>query len=413
MNGHIVLKDLGKSYRRYRVPSDRLLEWMSFGHVKRHEEHWAVRNVTLEVAAGDAVGIVGANGAGKSTLLKLITGTTRPTTGEVFVAGRVAALLELGIGFHPDITGRENALMAGQLLGYQASDIAARMREIEDFAEIGSYVDLPIRTYSSGMHVRLAFSVATAIRPDVLIVDEALAVGDAYFQHKSFARIREFKRQGTTLLFVSHSAPIVKSICDRAILMESGVVVRDGEPDRVLDYYSALVASRTLRYDIGDATRTGTRSGDKRASIVAISLVCGHSHSSPPTSGEPLTIKVRLKALARLADLTVGFVIRDALGNDIFGTNTYHLQRRKFDVKEGAEVECDFHIRRLALGAGHYSLSVALHSDMTHVSGNYDWWDQAVTFEVIPGNAIHSIGVAALDVACEVVAPTERVVQQA
>ena len=385
---------------------------MSLGRVKRHEERWAVRNVTLEVAAGDAVGIIGANGAGTSTLLKLITGTTRATTGEVFVDGRVAALLELGIGFHPDITGRENALMAGQLLGYQASDIARRMDDVEAFAEIGSYIDLPIRTYSSGMHVRLAFSVATAIRPDVLIVDEALAVGDAYFQHKSFARIREFKRQGTTLLFVSHSAPIVKSICDRAVLLEAGVVVRDGEPDRVLDYYNALVASRTLRYDIGDSVDSGTRSGDKRASIVSISLIGGHA-SSAPTSGEPLTIRVRLRALERLGDLTVGFVIRDAVGNDIFGTNTYHLERRKFDVDEGTEVECDFHIRRLALGVGHYSLSVALHSDMTHVSGNYDWWDQAATFEVAQGNMIHSIGVAALDVSCEVRAATEEAAQQA
>ena len=223
MTGRIVLHDLGKSYRHYHAPSQRLIEWVTLGAAIRHEERWALRGVTLEIAGGEAVGIIGANGAGKSTLLKLITGTTHPTTGHAVVDGRVAALLELGIGFHPDATGRDNVLMAGQLLGYQSSEIAARMSDIERFAEIGSYLDSPVRTYSSGMHVRLAFSVATAIRPDILIVDEALAVGDAYFQHKSFARIREFKAAGTTLLFVSHSAPVVKSICDRAVLLEGGL----------------------------------------------------------------------------------------------------------------------------------------------------------------------------------------------
>ncbi|HEY6892714.1 MAG TPA: ABC transporter ATP-binding protein, partial [Rhodanobacteraceae bacterium] len=274
VKGGLSLSGLGKAYRQYGSPSQRLLEWISFGRIARHRARWALRDVTLQVVPGEAVGIVGANGAGKSTLLKLITGTTRPTTGSLTVDGRVAALLELGIGFHPDASGRDNAMMAGQLLGYSASEVAARMPEIEAFAEIGDYVDLPLRTYSSGMQVRLAFSVATAIRPDILIVDEALAVGDAYFQHKSFARIREFKTAGTTLLFVSHSAAIVKSICDRAVLLEGGLLVRDGEPDNVLDYYNALVASRALRYEMTHAEHEDyVRSGDRRAAIVDVALV--------------------------------------------------------------------------------------------------------------------------------------------
>lgn len=400
MKGVITLSRLGKAYRQYGAPSQRLIEWASLGTVKRHRSRWALRDLTLEVDAGEAVGIVGANGAGKSTMLKLITGTTRPTTGQVTVDGRVAALLELGIGFHPDSTGRDNVLIAGQLLGYPAAEIAARMPEIEQFAEIGDYLDLPLRTYSSGMQVRLAFSVATAIRPDILIVDEALAVGDAYFQHKSFARIREFKSSGTTLLFVSHSAAIVKSICDRAVLLDNGLLVRDGEPDRVLDYYHALVASRTLRYEISDTDRGGIRSGDRRASIEDVTLLCEGQAVTTVRSGALVVLRVCVRALERLADLTVGFLIRDVLGNDLFGTNTYHLEHRKFDVEQSDSFICEFEIRKLMLGVGHYNVSIALHSDMTHVSGNYDWWDRAFTFEVIPGPAVHSIGVVTLDVGC-------------
>ena len=399
MTGRIALAGLGKAYRQYSAPSQRLIEWLSFGVAQLHRTRWALRDLTLDVGAGEAVGIVGANGAGKSTLLKLIAGTTRPTTGCVEVNGRVAALLELGIGFHPDATGRDNVLMAGQLLGYQAAEITARMPDIEQFAEIGDYLDLPLRTYSSGMQVRLAFSVATAIRPDILIVDEALAVGDAYFQHKSFARIREFKAAGTTLLFVSHSTPIVKSICDRAVLLENGLLVRDGEPDAVLDYYHALVASRTLRSQIAE-TDDGIRSGDRRASIEEVAIISNGEPVTAVTSGQPVALRVRVRALDRLADLTVGFLLRDALGNDLFGTNTYHLEHRKFDVARSECFVCEFAIARLALGVGHYSFSIALHSDMTHASGNYEWWDRALTFEVIPGRAVHSIGVLALDVNC-------------
>ncbi len=355
---------------------------------------------------GEAVGIVGANGAGKSTLLKLITGTTQPTTGQIALNGRVAALLELGIGFHPDSTGRENALIAGQLLGHSATDVAARLPDIEAFAEIGEYIDQPLRTYSSGMQVRLAFSVATAIRPDILIIDEALAVGDAYFQHKSFARIREFKTAGTTLLFVSHSSAVVKSICDRVVLLDEGLLVRDGAPDDVLDYYHALVAHRTLRSDIAATGAGGTRSGDRRATIEDVAILEARRAATTFRSGAPVTLRVRVRALDRLSDLTVGFLIRDALGNDLFGTNTYHLERRKFDIERSEAFECEFDIRRLALGVGHYNVSIALHSDMTHLSGSYDWWDRALTFEVVPGPGAHSVGVLLLDVECRMHALT-------
>jgi len=182
------------------------------------------------------------NGAGKSTLLKVITGTIQPTSGQVILSGKVAAMLELGMGFHPEFTGRQNVVMASQLLGLSDSEIKDLMPSIEAFAEIGSYIDEPVRTYSSGMQARLAFSVATAVRPDILIVDEALSVGDTYFQHKSFDRIREFRKQGTTLLIVSHDKQAIQAVCDRAILLKSGRLAMEGRPEEVMDFYNASLA---------------------------------------------------------------------------------------------------------------------------------------------------------------------------
>ncbi len=402
LNGRIRLHRIGKAYRRYETPWRRLGEWVTLGRLVRHTDVWALRDITLEIAPGEAVGIVGANGAGKSTLLKLIAGTAFPTEGTSHVDGIVAAILELGIGFHPEFTGRENAYMAGQLLGYSSVQIGERMPDIEGFAEIGSYIDLPVRTYSSGMQVRLAFSVATAIRPDVLIVDEALAVGDAYFQHKSFARIRDFKRQGTTLLFVSHSPAIVKSVCDRAVLIDKGLLVRDGTPDSVLDYYNALMAHRGVEYEVQAVRDEGVRSGDRSCIIERVELLYEGRPASAVPSGASATFRITLRANVDLAELTIGIVIRDAVGNDVFGTNTYHLGRPLRHVLAGRQITCDFLVNAVALGTGNYSLSVALHRDMTHVSGNYDWWDRALVFQVLPNNGPHCIGIAMLDVDCRI-----------
>ena len=249
--------DLGKSYRRYGQRWHRLCEWVSAGRVAWHQDFWALRGVSFAVASGESVGIIGLNGAGKTTLLKILTGTTQPTEGHVEIAGRVASLLELGIGFHPDFSGRQNAVMAGQLMGIPVQDLAALMPDIEAFAEIGQYIDQPVRTYSTGMAVRLAFAVATAARPEVLIIDETLSVGDAYFQHKCIRRIKEFQRSGTTILFVSHDPTAVKTLCGRALLLEGGRLIQDGPPDRVLDYYNAMIAKREANREILQAEVAG------------------------------------------------------------------------------------------------------------------------------------------------------------
>lgn len=220
--GHLKVRDVGKAYKRYPGKWARLAEWIT-GR-EWHEKHWVLRDISFEVAPGEAVGLIGVNGAGKSTLLKIITGTTQPTIGNVDVGGHIAALLELGMGFHPDFTGRQNVYMGGQIRGLFTEQISELMPEIEAFAAIGDYIDQPLRTYSSGMAVRLAFAVATAVKPDILIVDEALSVGDAAFQRKCFRRIESFLEAGTTLLFVSHDMETIKKLCSRALFIKEGSI---------------------------------------------------------------------------------------------------------------------------------------------------------------------------------------------
>jgi lipopolysaccharide transport system ATP-binding protein len=398
--GQLRVRNLGKAYKRYARRRGRLLEWLGAG--PQHELRWVLRDVTFDVRAGEAVGIIGANGAGKSTLLKLVASTTQPTTGTVEATGEVAALLELGVGFHPEFTGRENVYMAGTVRGLKPEQIDALMGEIEDFAEIGDYIDQPLRTYSSGMQVRLAFSVATAVRPAILIVDEALSVGDAYFQHKSFDRIRRFRQEGTTLLFVSHNPGAIKTLCDRALLLDDGRLLRDGAPDSVIDYYNALIsvhrAEVAIRETERETGRIATRSGSNEARIELVELF---SHGKPVralNSGEPATIHVEVAILADIAELTAGILIRDRLGNDVFGTNTFHCEAPQRDLRQGQRLAVEFAFESLRLGVGSYSLTVALHTRDVHVAANYDWWDRALVFQVVQGKGPVSIGVCNLPV---------------
>ncbi len=396
--GAITVKNLGKAYRQYPTRWSRLIEWFDPRDKPRHKQHWVLQNISFSVSPGEAVGIIGINGAGKSTLLKMITGTTQPTTGDVTLTGSVAALLELGMGFHPDFTGRQNVYMASQLLGISNSEIAEKMAEIEEFAEIGDYINQPVRTYSSGMQVRLAFSVATSVRPDILIVDEALSVGDAYFQHKSFDRIRQFRDQGTTLLFVSHSPDAIKSLCNRAILIDGGIVLRNDSPDVVLDYYNAAIAKQRADYDIKQTEQlTGqkmTRSGSGDATIEIVELYVNDEPVRALLSGAEATLRICGKTIVEIEELTVGILIRDRLGNDVFGTNTYHHTLSQKNLASEAFFIVDFKFPALNLGIGSYSLTVALHSRDAHVTDNYDWWDRVLVFQVLPGNTPPSIGVS-------------------
>lgn len=393
--GTITVSNLGKAYKQYPNRWARLLEWVSPFHQRRHALKWVLQDINFTVQPGEAVGIIGMNGAGKSTLLKMITGTTQPTTGGVHITGRVAALLELGMGFHPDFTGRQNAYMAGQLLGYSVEDISRLMPEIEAFAEIGDYMDQPVRVYSSGMQMRLAFSVATAQRPDVLIVDEALSVGDAYFQHKSFDRIREFRKSGTTLLLVSHDKGSIQSICDRAILLTAGRVVMEGEPEAVMDYYNAMLADKENQ-NVKQVTlangKVQTVSGSGEVVLDSVQLL--NEKFEPVESiniGDTLNLLVKYTPQAVIPNLTVGFMLKDRLGQPVFGTNTHHLKHSIENCAAEITQSCVFAFPA-NMGVGSYSVAIALHSADTHISKNYEWRDLAAVFNVINLNKPDSLG---------------------
>lgn len=395
--GTITVKGLGKAFKDYPTRWARLAEWLDPRDLPRHQLHWILRDINFTVQPGESVGIIGINGAGKSTLLKLITGTSQPTTGSIKMSGRVAALLELGMGFHPDFTGRQNAYMAGQLLGMSNEDIARLMPEIEIFAEIGSYIDQPLRVYSSGMQMRLAFSVATAIRPDILIVDEALSVGDAYFQHKSFERIREFRKLGSTLLIVSHDKQAIQSICDRAILLSRGQIAMEGEPEAVMDFYNALMAShqdQSVRQTLSTNGKTRTDSGTLEAEILSVEIINASGQPVNVVSvGEKITARIDVKINFDIAGLTLGFGIKDRLGQVIFGTNTFHTKQRIDSAKSGETIRFDVHF--LAnLGVGSCSVHCALVQNSNHVEKNYHWIDRALVFEVINTDKPDFVGYA-------------------
>lgn len=382
--GKLVVSHVGKAYKRYAGKWARVLEWLT-GH-SQHQKTWVLNDISFTVSPGEAVGIIGVNGAGKSTLLKIITGTTEPTKGHVTMHGRVAAMLELGMGFHPDFTGRQNAMMAGQLLGLRPTVITACMPAIEAFAEIGDYMDRPVRMYSSGMQMRLAFSVATAIRPDILIVDEALSVGDTYFQHKSFDRIREFRKQGTTLLIVSHDKQAIQSICDRAILLSHGRVAMEGDPEAVMDYYNALLAdqqNQTVRQSESADGKIRMDSGTLEAEIVNVEILNAVGQPLEVVAvGENVRVKIDVKINNNIDGLVLGFGIKDRLGQMIFGTNTFHTKQKIDHANAGDLVQFNIYFAA-NLGVGSFSVHCSLVRNDNHVEKNYHWIDRAKVFEVI------------------------------
>jgi len=396
----LEVRSIGKSFRRYRGEWRRIASWFGMP-VSASCEHWVLRNISFNVRPGESIGIVGQNGAGKSTLLKIITGTLRPTEGDCLVHGRIAAILELGMGFNPEFTGRQNVLHSAGLMGFDVETIEAVMPQIEEFAEIGHYFDQPVRTYSSGMQVRVAFSVATAFRPDILIVDEALSVGDIYFQHKSFERIREFRNQGTTLLIVSHDKGAIQGLCSRAILLGNGGVVMDGEPEAVMDYYNALIAAREehngieqIQLDNG-RTQTVSGSGDVVAEEIGLYSPGGEALETVNV-GEPVELRVKARANSQIPRLVFGYLIKDRLGQSVFGTNTYYTGQIVEGVPSGASIAISAAFP-LNLGPGSYSVTYAFSSSYSHVEENYHWVDLALLFQVINIDKAGFIGTAWLD----------------
>lgn len=398
--GSIKVTQLGKAYKQYPTRWARLAEWLLPFAGPRHRLHWVLRDISFEVKPGEAIGLIGANGAGKSTLLKLITGTSKTTEGEIEFQGNVAALLELGMGFHPEFSGRQNVVMAAQLLGLNLAEIQALMPDIEAFAEIGEAIDQPLRTYSSGMQMRLAFSVATARRPDILIVDEALSVGDAYFQHKSFERIRQFRREGTTLLIVSHDRYAIQSICDRALLLHDGALTLEGKPDTVLDYYHALMADRegkTIRQEMLGSGHVQTISGTAEAVVAGVRLLDVEGRTLDVVEiGSAVVLEVQVQVQQPIEQLVLGFLIKDRFGQAMYGINTQRMEQTLDALQPGELLTYRFAFS-MRLGQAHYSVSLSLSSQDSHLDKNYEWRDYGLVFHVVNTSRENFVGCAWLD----------------
>jgi ABC-type polysaccharide/polyol phosphate transport system ATPase subunit len=395
MTTTLRVENVSKQYRIYDRPGDRLKESLTRGRLRRHKEFWALRDIGFDVEAGTTVGIVGPNGSGKSTLLQIISGTLEPTHGDVWHEGRVAALLELGAGFDPEFTGAENVYMNAALMGLTRREIEALFPEIERFAEIGPFLYQPVKTYSSGMYVRLAFAIAASVEPDILVIDEALAVGDAVFQHRCLRRIKELQERGRTILFVSHDAAAVRALCTRAILLNAGRLVADGKPADVLNRYQRIIMAREEAYEAetapgppadglsGDETlaplRYTYRHGDGSAAIVAVELTdAAHRRVEIVETGEPLRLRVVMSFHCDLDAPVVGFLIRNRHGIHAYGTNTKEQQLDFGRVSCGERLDVSFAFN-CWLGVDQYSIGCAVHS----LEGQaYDWLDGAIFFRV-------------------------------
>ncbi|MEA5462707.1 ABC transporter ATP-binding protein [Leptothoe sp. PORK10 BA2] len=380
----LVVSNVGKAYRQYSSEIARVLSWFNIS-TKPANETWVLQDISFSLAPGEAVGIVGQNGAGKSTLLKMVTGTQHPTTGEINVSGRIGAILELGMGFNPDFTGRQNAYHSAGLMGFSQAEIESVMPEIEVFAEVGEYFDRPVNTYSSGMQMRVAFSVITAFRPEILIIDEALSVGDAYFQHKSFSRIRDFQKQGTALLIVSHDSNAIKSLCNRVILIEKGHLIKDGTPDETIDYYNAILTDKdsgNIRLNSLQNGKLQTISGTGEASIIDVTLF---NRNNDPVElvnvGENVVLRIHVQIESPLNSLVLGYMIKDRLGQEVYGTNTQYTKQILYNLEkqETLTYEISFSTN---LGPGSYSVAVALVSEELQLSDNFEWQELALIFNV-------------------------------
>jgi ABC-type polysaccharide/polyol phosphate transport system ATPase subunit len=410
----VELDAVSKAYRIYDHPRLRLLEALTRGRRLYHSDFWALRDVTLRVDRGTTLGIIGMNGSGKSTLLQVVAGIVRPTQGRVAVQGRVASLLELGAGFNPEFTGRENVLMHGAVLGYGREEMTARLPAVEAFAEIGPFFDQPVKTYSSGMFVRLAFAGAIHVDPDVLLVDEALAVGDAVFQHRCIRRIREFQETGRTILFVSHDLAMVKAVCSRAVFLDAGRVQADGTPGEIAQLYHAHVAGlearrrepaappslaaaagrpAVFRVDPAFDQRVGLfRHGTGTARIRNVEALdeAGHPIAAAEFD-QPVTLRVHLEFHAEAPTSILGYYLRDKSGIDMVGTNTYDEGVPMPARRAGDTLVVDFR-QRWPLMAGSYSVTVALAYNRD-TPAYFDWIDNALVMDVLPppgGKVIHA-----------------------
>ena len=383
----ILAKGLGKAYRIYARPSARLFELLLPGR-KLHQEFWAVRNVYLDVPHGATIGIIGENGAGKSSLLKLLTGITRPTEGEVSVQGRVASLLELGAGFHPEFSGRDNIQLNCSILGMSEEEIAERFPRIVEFSELGEFIDRPVKTYSSGMYVRLGFSVAASVDPDILMIDEALAVGDEHFKGKCLNRLNEFREQGKTTLFVSHDMGAVKSMCQHVVLLDKGEVLAQGNAEEVADEYLKRAKARgNERLELANRAGGGyPRWGSGEIETQTVELL---DQSGAPTlvfqTNEPFQVRLRYKVLRDVRQPVFGLGIYRSDGTYVNGSS-HHWREHPIAIeaaRAGEEGELLMSFERMPLLQGAYYLTTFLYDHSKAAPTAIDHREHALSFEVL------------------------------
>lgn len=411
----IVIKadKLTKVYRLYNKPMDRLKEAVSFGSRKKHHKNFcALEEISFEIRRGETVGIIGKNGSGKSTLLKILTGVLTPTAGNLSVVGRVSALLELGTGFNPEYTGIENIYLNGTIMGYSKEEMNEKLENIISFADIGDFVYQPVKTYSSGMFVRLAFAVAINVDPEVLIIDEALSVGDIKFQQKCYRKIEEFKRD-KTVLFVSHDLIAVNKFCDRTIWLNEGLVVEDGKPFEVSKKYQAfMLDSKLTKYDESDKEEGLVANdninlndisldvlGDNKAQIIGIGLydVLNNKKVAIVTKGQAVRLYIRVKFNTAIDKPIYGFSIKDRLNNIVTQTNSYVLNKSVMYGKAGEIVNVAFEFVVPNLSIGSYTISPALASGSQDDHIQHSWVHDALVFQVASQKKFHLPGFIALD----------------
>jgi len=376
---------LTKRFRVYAHPRDRFKEVLCLGLRSYHSHYTAVREIDLEVRKGETLGIIGQNGSGKSTLLKILARLMLPTEGAVETKGRVSAIIELGTGFHPEFSGRSNVYLTASLMGLGKQEIERILPEVIEFSELAPFIDRPVKTYSSGMWVRLAFSVAVAVKPEVLLIDEALSVGDMLFQQRCVSKLRDFQAAGTSIVFVSHDLVAVKTLCDKAILMDRGAKVAEGSPEAVCGEYGSLITSRAAQGSFSKEIRGHHRRFGSREAIIESVVMRDPRGQLRETvvSGEAAVIEVTVRRLAPLADPSVGILLRDRLGIDVFGTNTKLAGVTIPDRWERWTVRFELD---LSLGPRSYFITAAVHSGRDHLETCYDWIDNAMAFEVVPGS---------------------------
>ncbi len=371
----IQVDDVSKVYKLYDKPMDRLRESLGLTRKKRYREHRALDHISFDVFKGETVGIIGTNGAGKSTILKIITGVLNSTHGQVKVNGRISALLELGAGFNSEYTGVENVYLNGMMIGFSREEIDAKLQDILDFADIGDFVNQPVKTYSSGMFVRLAFAVAINIEPEILIVDEALSVGDVFFQAKCYRKFEEFKQMGKTILFVSHDLNAISKYCDRVILLNKGKREAQGDPKEMVDLYKQLMVNQTATTDASRAAEAGREGvpedwygifdmnpnvqeyGDKKAVMTAFQILDERGlHTNTVEKGKEFTMQVRVQYLEDVDDPIYAFSLKNLRGTEITGTNTMY-EKITIQPRKKGQVDIVSYKQRMDMQGGEYLIS--------------------------------------------------------